>query len=322
MSSWGVQRNLDAVIGSDGSSAENSPENRKKRKGKKKLVDREDYSASIYSSDGESESGTDAGSVVPDKLPTDVIKKTKKGGLISALAQDYAEKLDENYCGLCGTIHEPGVCHMVQNADNLAEYRAMLIEVTNEESIESRVSGLAGNRLRPYSLAIQREAIQAIDEKLLKMGKVDIIKGQPVYLADNSNKRKKPHESDKGENTTELVKKVKKPRKPRQPRNTTTTQIGLSKPWKVLNREALVSPSTSTIPTVLALPPTFDATTMANGSKGLGSSFSTNPLRPAKKAKVSTFSTLASAGDSRCPLCSGPKHDLSDCPAPKGGIEQ
>lgn len=131
---------MDAAIGSDGSSVENNLEKPKKRKGKKKLLDREDYSVSIHSSDGESESGSDFSSAAFDELPAGVTKKTKKSGLVSTLAQDYTEKLDENYCGLCGTIHEPGACHMIQNADNLAEYRAMLIEVTNEEPIESRVS--------------------------------------------------------------------------------------------------------------------------------------------------------------------------------------
>ena len=169
---------------------------------------------------------------------------------------------------------------------------------------------------------MQREAVQAIDEKLLKMGKLDLIKGQVVYLADKSKKRKKPHESDKGENTTEHVKKVKKPRKPRQPRIITATQIGLSQPWRVLNRETLVNPLTSTIPTVPALPPTVDATTMASGSKGPGPSFSTHPFRPVKKARISTFSTLAPAGDNQCPLCGGPRHNLSDCPATKGGVEK
>ena len=96
-------------------------------------MDREDYNASVHSSDGGSESGTDADSVVPDE-PL-VVKKARKRGLV----HHHAEKLDENYCGLCGTIHVE-TCHMVQNADNLAEYRAMLMEVTNEEPIEIRVS--------------------------------------------------------------------------------------------------------------------------------------------------------------------------------------
>ena len=96
-------------------------------------MDREDYSISIHSGD-ESESGTDANSVVPDEPLVNIIKKAKKHGLAHGHA-----KLDENYCGLCGTVHVE-TCHMVQNADNLAEYRAMLMEVTNEESVEIRVS--------------------------------------------------------------------------------------------------------------------------------------------------------------------------------------
>lgn len=97
-------------------------------------MDREDYSASIHSSDGGSEA--DASSVVFDEPLLDVIKRAKKRGL----ARDYADKLDENYCALCGTIHVE-TCIMVQNPNNLVEYRAMLMEVTNEEAIEIRVSG-------------------------------------------------------------------------------------------------------------------------------------------------------------------------------------
>lgn len=96
-------------------------------------MDREDYSASIHSSDGGSE--TDASSVVLDEPLLDVIKRAKRRGL----ARDHADKLDENYCGLCGTVHVE-TCHMVQNPDNLVEYRAMLMEVTNEDAIEIRVS--------------------------------------------------------------------------------------------------------------------------------------------------------------------------------------
>ena len=105
-------------------------------------MDREDYSASIHSLGDESESGTDASSVVPDEPLVAMIKKAKKSGLVSSLAHDHAEKHDENYCGLCGTIHVE-TCHMVQNADNLAKYKAMLMEATNEELIDDRVSGLA-----------------------------------------------------------------------------------------------------------------------------------------------------------------------------------
>lgn len=137
--SWISQQNLDIVIGSGGSSAENSPERSKKKKGKKKLLDREDYNASAHSSDVDSGGGTDAGSVAPDDLLVDLVKKTKKRGLTSAIVHDYEDKLHENYCGLCGTIHLE-TCHMVQNPDTLVKYRAMLMEVTNEEPIGIRVS--------------------------------------------------------------------------------------------------------------------------------------------------------------------------------------
>jgi len=145
---------------------------------------------------------------------------------------------------------------------------------------------------------MQREAIQAIDEKLLKMGKLDLLKGQPAYLADKSKKRKKPHETDQGENTTEHTGKVKKPRKPRKPRDIAAVQTGPSQPWRVL------------------------LSTIDSGPNVLGPLLPTEPLRLPKKAKISTFSAFASTADDACPLCGGPKHSLPDCPVPKGGIEK
>ena len=315
--SWGVQQKVDVDIGDGGSSVEGSPQKSKKRRGKKKLLDRDDYTASIHSSDGGSESGTDISSAVPDELPTGAVKRIKQRGLTSTLAQDYADKLDENYCGLCKTIHEPAACYMVQTPDNLAEYRAMLMEVTNEEPIERRVSGLAQG-LFMCSLVVQREAVQTIDEALSRMGKLDLIKGQPVYLADKPQKRKKPHEPDQGENTTQRVKKARKPRKPRKFHDVTATPMNLSRPWQIMvpNHEAPVNvlTPTMTIPTIPAFPPRLDLTT-----SGPGPSFPTNPLRAKKKPKISSFSTT---GDSQCPLCDGPKHQLRDCLIPKGGIEK
>ena len=316
-----MQEKVDVDIGDGVSSIEGSPAKSKKRKGKKKLLDRDDYTASMHSSDGGSESGTDIGSVVPDELSMGMAKRAKQRGLTSTLAQDYAEKLDENYCGLCATVHEPAACYMVQTPDNLAEYRAMLMEVTNEEPIETRVSRLARG-LSTCLLAIQREAVQSIDESLLRMGKLDLIKGQPVYLADKAQKRKKPHEPDQSENTTQHVKKPRKPRKPRKVPNLTATQMNVSRRWEILvpNHEAPVNALASTIPAIL--PPKLDITAMASGSRGPGSSFSTELPRPKKKAKISSFSTIATTGDSQCPLCGGPKHQLRDCLIPKGGIEK
>lgn len=185
---------------------------------------------------------------------------------------------------------------------------------------------LSDARLPPCSQVVKREAIQAIDEKLSKMGKLDLIKGQPVYLADNSRKRKKPHEPDQGENVVGHPEKPKKPRKPRKPR-VTSIQTGLSEPWQILNRQpfanplaptvnpliSTVNPLISTFPTGPVFPPAPNFT-MASGSSGLGPLFTT--LRPPKKAKKSA---LVPAVDNVCPLCGGPKHNLGDCPAPKGG---
>ena len=146
------------------------------------------------------------------------------------------------------------------------------------------------------------------------MGKLDLTKGQPAYLVDKSNKRKKLHESDQGDTASGHLEKVKKPKKPKK----SEIPMVQNKPWVVLNHQALANPSTSAIQIISVPPPAIDTTAMAGSSNGPGTLFSTEPLRPAKKAKVSA----SSFADSTCPLCGGPKHQLRDCLVPKGGIEK
>ena len=150
------------------------------------------------------------------------------------------------------------------------------------------------------------------------MGKLDMVKGQPAYLADKPRKRKERHEPDQGEGATGHLEKVKKPRKPKKFPDITSKQVDLSKPWRILNT---ANHWTSSIPTVPAYPPTIDAA-MPGSSKEPGPSFSADLLRSAKKAKVSALSTSTSTAGSVCPLCGGPKHKLRDCLVPKGGVEK
>lgn len=44
-----------------------------------------------------------------------------------------------NVCGLCGTVHEDGQCYMTEKAENLAEYRRILLSHAGDETIEERV---------------------------------------------------------------------------------------------------------------------------------------------------------------------------------------
>lgn len=155
------------------------------------------------------------------------------------------------------------------------------------------------------------------------MGKLDLIKGQLTYIVDKSTKRKKPHESDHGENAAGRLGKVKKPRKPKNNHEMAPMQNYPSNQWKILNHQAFQNPSQTTH-VYSAFPPATNITAMAipSSSKVHESSFPVDPLRPAKRAKVSTPSTFPSTGDSMCLLCGGPKHDLRDCPVPKGGTEK
>jgi hypothetical protein len=47
---------------------------------------------------------------------------------------------DENYCGLCGSIHTSNECSMVQSPENLLEYRQLLLSPGADEPLEDRVS--------------------------------------------------------------------------------------------------------------------------------------------------------------------------------------
>ena len=157
------------------------------------------------------------------------------------------------------------------------------------------------------------------------MGKLSLLKGQPAYFVDKSRKRKTSHESGHGENMTGSPEKGKQPRMsqfPVVPQN----QANLSQPWKIPNYQALNyqpfnQPFVTTIPYTTTLPSIVDVTGIPSGSKQPGVS-STDPARPAKKAKVLGTPTLTSTGDNACPLCGGPKHQLRDCLVPKGGVEK
>lgn len=151
------------------------------------------------------------------------------------------------------------------------------------------------------------------------MGKLDLVKGQPPYLAEKSKKRKNPHESDHGENATGHSEKVKKPRKPKNLPQIAPMPNDPTKQWRILNRQAAATSSTSVVQFDPVPTPTVHVTTVPGSSK---SSFPVDPIRPVKRAKPLGPSTFTPAGDYTCPLCDGPKHELRDCPVPKGGVEK
>ena len=166
------------------------------------------------------------------------------------------------------------------------------------------------------------------------MGKLDLTKGQPAYLADKSRKRKKPHESDQGESAAGRPEKSRKPERPGRIPDITTEQINPPNSWTVLNPQISNYLSTSTIPIPMSTIPVPTSTFPINPAPSLvagptaarwkvsGPLPPVNPPRPAKKAKVSSSSAFTSAGSSECPLCGGPKHQLRDCLVPKGGVEK
>lgn len=154
------------------------------------------------------------------------------------------------------------------------------------------------------------------------MGKLDLIKGQPAYLGEKSKKRKKPHESDQGENASRHLEKAKKPRKPKNPPETAPRWRNTPTQWQALNYQTFANPLTSTIPMAPAPSYAVHATTMPSSSKEPEPSLPVDPLRSAYRASVSAWSAFPSIVNNTCLLCGGLKHNLRDCPVPKGGIEK
>ncbi|KAI0778404.1 hypothetical protein BD413DRAFT_489884 [Trametes elegans] len=78
-----------------------------------------------------------------------------------------SDRQQGEFCGLCGSIHPVGHCSMTESPENLAQYRLMLLQHAGDETIEER-----------------RAAIRVIDETLHRLGKINLIYGQPLYLVE------------------------------------------------------------------------------------------------------------------------------------------
>ncbi|KAI0030210.1 SNF2 family N-terminal domain-containing protein [Vararia minispora EC-137] len=71
---------------------------------------------------------------------------------------------NDDKCGLCGKYHD-GPCQMADSSENLARYRQILFE-PSEESYESKC-----------------QAIEILDRTLAERGHLHLIQGQPLFLA-------------------------------------------------------------------------------------------------------------------------------------------
>ncbi|KAI0652071.1 SNF2 family N-terminal domain-containing protein [Trametes meyenii] len=182
------QQSLD--LGDTPTKEQNKPKKGKKSKNKVAGSDDSDFHAAL--SDGPSESdGT--GEVVMEEediqmldvrgpspqMPlasTHGLKKHKQKRFRNsdASAREPSPNLNRHkgsqrehgeFCGLCGKVHPPGHCSMTDSAENLAQYRLMLMQHAGDETIEER-----------------RAAIRVIDETLHRLGKISLIYGQPLHL--------------------------------------------------------------------------------------------------------------------------------------------
>lgn len=128
--------------------------NKKGKKGKANPTAAEDsdaYAASIAAS--EDDSISNASAVDDDFLPPPQPQKGKHihfndlpdPALLSPilntpdLSRSPPKKAQAHVCGLCGTIHSDDACFMTESAENLAEFRNILLSHAGDETIEERV---------------------------------------------------------------------------------------------------------------------------------------------------------------------------------------
>ncbi|EPQ60503.1 hypothetical protein GLOTRDRAFT_68181 [Gloeophyllum trabeum ATCC 11539] len=159
----------------DDSPVKDEKDKNRRRKSKSKASD--DESDAYTGSVGRSESEAEVPDDEIDGRALSPLEEPKKAKHVSSLDlpvplspiqnQRRHKKEDFERCGLCGTVHGPGVCYMTESSENLAEYRRMLLIHADDEPIEDR-----------------KAAIQVIDETLHKRGKIGLIHGQPLLLVD------------------------------------------------------------------------------------------------------------------------------------------
>ena len=174
----------------------------KKGKAKPNAEDSDAYAASAAPSDAESISNP---SVATDDFPTLAPAPHQPDTLVEASHVPRTagapplspilnkpdvfrppKKLKARVCGLCGTTHDDGACFMTESAENLAEFRNILLSHAGDETIEERVRYLIHNAYvcTDAPCTTQRAAIAIIDETLHKRGKLHLIMGQPLYLVE------------------------------------------------------------------------------------------------------------------------------------------
>ncbi|OSD03298.1 hypothetical protein PYCCODRAFT_1434714 [Trametes coccinea BRFM310] len=192
------------------------------------------------------------------------------------------------FCGLCGKIHQPGYCSMTESPENLAQYRLMLMQHAGDETIEER-----------------RAAIRVIDETLHRLGKINLIYGQPLHLVETPPKPSPMPLQNKARPGSHQLSTAGHPAS-----NGVHATAGPS-------RNGVLNPSTSAarpqIPAVPNLRPTPRLPQVPNANAVAGSS--KRPPSPvpgtdtprSKKAKETS-------GQLGCAVCGRAPHLVKECP--------
>lgn len=139
----------------DDSPQKGKKEKKKGRKGKGKATNGDDsdaYAASAATSDVDSMSNAD---LVPDddsvvaagKARASIAADPANPPLSPIMNKPSTSKQSKKappVCGLCGTRHSEGACFMTESAENLAEFRSILLSHAGDETLEERVRAFRG----------------------------------------------------------------------------------------------------------------------------------------------------------------------------------
>ncbi|KAI0375223.1 hypothetical protein BV20DRAFT_1110377 [Pilatotrama ljubarskyi] len=291
---------------------QNKARKRKKSRGKSAESDDSDFRAAVSDVVSESDDATEAAMDMDDIQMLEVRRSSPQVPLASGNGADHqassrsrhpdltsrtlspihnrpkaSGRQQGDFCGLCGKIHRPGHCSMTESPENLAQYRLMLMQHAGDETIEER-----------------RAAIRVIDETLHRLGKINLIYGQPLHLV----------EAPPQPSAVPLHKKprtdVQKPLPAAPPPSTGTQPTAGPSKNGVLHTNQSASRSSITAAQIPPAIPRISkpVNAIASSSKRPPSPVPVGEPPKAKKAKELQ-------GQSACPVCGRtPHHLIKDCP--------
>ncbi|KAF8846211.1 hypothetical protein BDN67DRAFT_918420 [Paxillus ammoniavirescens] len=210
---------------------------------------------------------------------------------------------DGQQCGLCGRNHARGTCTMTDSAQNLVEFREILMNHANDE---------------PW--AYRKAAIEAIEQELYDRGQGHLLAGQPLKLVVN------PQLTSTSAKTRKSHSKHGKSRKDRHGNPSSKVGVPRPTPPEYTSREHGVIlpprlPAVAHKESTVKLDPKDEGKNIDNTPTFPSGPSLPFPMLPSKRMSSPDPASEASSskkqkqnGFSRCPVCRGPVHSIKYCP--------